>query len=151
MARTGLFHIMIAVDTNILICAHRTDSSNHQQARQTVLELAEGQVAWAIAWHFLAEFFNIVTHPKIYAPPSAPAQAIAQIEAWMESPTLSVLSETNMSWGNLKPLLLKTQVQGPKVFDVRIAALCLEHGVTQLLTADRGFVSFPELVVKNPL
>ncbi len=142
---------MIAVDTNILVYAHRVDSPHHQQACQTVLDLAEGQVTWAIAWHCLAEFFSIVTHPRIYAPPSTPIQAIAQIEAWIESPTLLVLSETTMSWGNLKSLLLKTQVQGPRVFDARIAALCIEHGVTQLLTADRDFAAFPELLVKNPL
>ena len=140
---------MIAVDTNILVYAHRTDSPHHQRALQTVVGLAEGQEDWAIAWHCLAEFFNIVTHPKIYAPPSTSAQAMAQIEAWMESPTLSLLSETKMSWANLKPLLLKAT--GPKVFDARIAALCLEHGVTQLLTADRDFNAFPELRVKNPL
>jgi len=142
---------MIAVDTNILVYAHRADSPYHQHALQAVTELAEGQTAWAIAWHCLAEFFNIVTHPKIYAPPSMPEQAIAQIEAWMASPTLSVLSETNLSWASLKPLLLNANVQGPKVFDARIAALCLEHGVTELLTADRDFAAFPKLATKNPL
>jgi len=44
---------------------------------------------------------NMVTHPRVYVPPSTPEQAVAQIETWMESPMLSVLSETKMSWWNL--------------------------------------------------
>jgi predicted nucleic acid-binding protein len=80
---------MIAVDTNILVHAHRRDSPFHEAARQTITELAEGKVAWAIPWPCLHEFYGVVTHARIYAPPSTPAQAIAQIDSWLEAPTFS--------------------------------------------------------------
>jgi predicted nucleic acid-binding protein len=42
-------------------------------------------------------------------------------------------------------------VTGPLVQDARIAALCLQHGVRELWTADRDFSRFPALGVRNPL
>jgi len=38
-----------------------------------------------------------------------------------------------------------------RVPDVRIAALCLRHGVTELWSTDRDFSRFPALRVVNPL
>ncbi|WP_201407984.1 hypothetical protein, partial [Mycobacterium intracellulare] len=78
---------MIAVDTNILVYAHRRDAEFHAVAAPTVKALAEGRPAWAIPWPCLHEFFAICTHPKIYNPPSTRSQAIAQIDAWLASPT----------------------------------------------------------------
>lgn len=142
---------MIAVDTNLLVFAHRRDSSFHSSAKDLVTELAEDRAAWAIPWPCLHEFHDIVTHPRIYAPPSTPEQSIAQIEAWLASPTLQLLSENEMHWPELRGLLGKAKVQGPLVHDARIAALCLSHGVRELWSADRDFGRFPRLHVKNPL
>jgi len=79
---------MIAIDTNILVYAHREDSEWHDAAHARVVELAEGRVPWAIPWPCIHEFLAIVTHPKIYAPPTPLAAAIDQVEAWLEAPTL---------------------------------------------------------------
>ena len=142
---------MIAVDTNILVHAHRRDSPFHNAARRAITGLAEGKVAWAIPWPCLHEFHGVVTHPRIYAPPSTPAQAIAQIDSWLESPTLQLLSENELYWKELRDLLAKAKVQGPLVHDARIAALCLSHGVNELWSADRDFSRFPRLGLHNPL
>ena len=61
---------MIAVDTNILVYAHREDASFHKAASRAMTELAEGLAGWAIPWPCLHEFLAIVTHPRIYAPPT---------------------------------------------------------------------------------
>jgi hypothetical protein len=37
------------------------------------------------------------------------------------------------------------------VHDARIAALCIGHGVEALITRDRDFSLFPELVVRSLL
>ncbi len=55
---------MIAVDTNIIVYAHREDSPWHQAAAARVAELAEGSAAWAVPWPCIAEFLAIVTHPR---------------------------------------------------------------------------------------
>ena len=142
---------MIAVDTNLLVHAHRRDSTFHTGALKAITALAEGNAAWAIPWSCLHEFHGIVTHPRIYAPPSKPEQAIAQIDAWMASPQLHLLSENEAYWSVLRELLASSKVQGPLVHDARIAALCLAHGIHELWTADRDFSRFPRLKVRNPL
>ena len=38
---------MIAVDTNVVVYAHREESPHHDRALQAVRGLAEGEVPWA--------------------------------------------------------------------------------------------------------
>jgi toxin-antitoxin system PIN domain toxin len=142
---------LIAVDTNILIYAHRVDSAFHAVALKCVAELAEGRVSWGIPWPSLHEFLAIVTHPRIYRPPTPLVRALEQVDAWLESPTLVLLTESTVHWPSLRALLAKGGIVGPKVHDARIAALCEQHGVRELWTADRDFSRFPRVAVKNPL
>jgi uncharacterized protein len=99
----------------------------------------------------LHEFYSVVTHPRIYDPPTSPDQAIEQIGAWLESPSAVALTERDTYWAALAPLLGQAKVSGPLVHDARIAALCLSHGVRELWTADRDFSRFPQLKATNPL
>jgi uncharacterized protein len=142
---------MIAVDSNLLVYAHREDSSWHAAAFDRLVELAEGRAPWAIPWPCIHEFLAIVTHPRIYAPPTPLAKAIDQVEAWLESPSLVLLSESEDYWLELRTILQTGRVSGPQVHDARVAALCQQHGVTELWSADRDFGRFPGLSVRNPL
>lgn len=142
---------MIALDTNLLVYAHRAENPFHAAAAPLVRQLAEGASAWAIPWPCLHEFYNIVTHPRIHLVPTPVAIAIAQIEIWLESPTLHLLAETPAHWPHLRSLLDKGKVQGAMVHDARVAALCLAHGVRELWSADRDFSRFPALRTRNPL
>lgn len=142
---------MIAVDSNILVYAHREDSSWHEAAYTRISELAEGLAPWVIPWPCIHEFLAIVTHPRIYAPPTPLKQAIEQVAAWMESPGLIMVAETEDYWIHLLPLLQTGRVSGPQIHDARVAALCLQHGVSELWTVDRDFSRFPKLKVRNPL
>ena len=142
---------MIAVDTNLLIYAHRLDAPLHAKAAPIVASLAEGRAAWAIPWPCLPEFFGVTTNRRVFVRPTRPAAAIDAIEAWLESPTLQLLHESSRHWSVLKELLSSGRVDGPRVHDARIAALCLEHGVRELWSADRDFNRFPGLPVRNPL
>jgi hypothetical protein len=142
---------MIAVDTNILVYGHREDSSWHDTAYQRIAQLAEGRQPWAIPWPCLHEFMSIVTHPRIYAPPTPLALAIDQIEAWLESPSLLLLSESEGYWNELRASMETGRVAGAQVHDARVASLCRIHGVRELWTADRDFSRFPGLTIRNPL
>jgi uncharacterized protein len=142
---------MIAVDTNVLVYAHRADSEWHAPARARLEELAEGAADWAIPWPCLHEFLAVVTHPRIYEPPSTVAQALDQVRAWLESPTLVLLTESGSHLGTLEKLLTEGRAVGPRVHDARIAALCLDHGIDELWSADRDFSRFPNIHVRNPL
>ena len=142
---------MTAVDANILVYGHRADSPWHHKADEVITALAEGQSGWAIPWPCLYEFFAIVTHPRIYKPPTPVKDVLIQIDHWLESPTLVLLHEEEGYWGSLRPLLERSQVAGGAVHDARIAALCRRHGVTTLYSADRDFSRFHDLHTENPL
>ena len=142
---------MIAVDTNILVYAHREESPWHGAARAKLAHLAEGSAAWAIPWPCVHEFLAIVTHARIWRPPTPMPTAVAVIQGLFASPGLVLLAEVEGYWGTLRRLLEGARTQGPSVHDARIAALCLTHGVRELWSADRDFGRFPELPVRNPL
>jgi toxin-antitoxin system PIN domain toxin len=142
---------MIAVDSNLLVYAHREDSPWHNAAYSCLAALAEGRQAWAIPWPCLHEFLAIVTHTRIYDPPTPMDKAIDQVEALLGSPSLVLLAESEDHWERLSSLLRTGRVSGPKVHDARVAAICLQQGAAELWTIDRDFSRFPGLKVRNPL
>ncbi|MBN1605485.1 MAG: PIN domain-containing protein [Polyangiaceae bacterium] len=142
---------MIAVDTNVLVFAHRKDSVFHAAASRCVRELAEGVAPWAVPWPCVHEFLAIATHPRRYLPPSPLGAAIDQLEAWFEAPGLVLIGETHQHWDVLKATAQAGMLVGPVVHDARIAAICIENGVSELWTADRDFSRIPSLKTRNPL
>jgi toxin-antitoxin system PIN domain toxin len=142
---------VIAVDTNLLVCAHREDHPSFGPASACIRELAEGTAPWAIPWPCLHEFLAIVTHPRIFAPPTPVDRALDQVAAWLESPSLVLLGETRGYFSVLADVVVRGRVSGPLVHDARVAALCALHSVDVLWTADRDFGRFPTLKTRNPL
>jgi hypothetical protein len=142
---------VIGVDTNLLVHAHRRESAWFEAAWRCVQALAEGSARWAIPWPCVHEFLAVVTHPRILRPPTPMADALAQVEAWRESPSLVLLAEGPTHWRELRTAVEQGRVAGPVVHDARVAALCRQHGVRELWTADRDFGRFPGLAVRNPL
>lgn len=142
---------MIAVDTNLLVYAHRRDARFHDPAVRVLRELAEDTHPWAIPWPCVHEFLAIVTHPRIYREPSELPAALDQLAAWTESPSLALLSEGPTYADRLGEILRGSRVTGARVHDARIAALCVHHRVRELWTADRDFGRFVALNTRNPL
>lgn len=142
---------MIAVDTNILVYAHRADSAFHERARSAIESLAAGAREWALPWPCAHEFFAIVTHPRIYKTATPPETAFAQLRALQTLANLAFIGEADDHLQRLEPLALAAKAQGGAIHDARIAAICLSHGVTELWSADRDFSRFPAPAVSNPL
>jgi len=142
---------VIAVDTNILVYAHRADSDWHEAAARAVGTLASTGSSWAIPWPCVHEFLAIVTHPRIFSPPSPAARACDQVDAWMESPGLVLLGEDPDYWSRLRETVLAARISGPAVHDARVAVLCERHGIDELWSADRDFSRFAGITVRNPL
>ncbi len=142
---------MLAVDTNVLVYAHRRETKEHAAAMACLSRVVEGDEPWAIPWPCVYEFFSVVTNKKIWKDAaSTPPQACSQLEVWCEAPTVRLLAETEHFFDVLKDLLMLPRVRGPIVRDARVAALCLAHGVEALLSRDRDFSLFPQLRVDNP-
>jgi toxin-antitoxin system PIN domain toxin len=142
---------VIAVDTNILVYAQRIDSPWFGVADRCITELAESAIPWAIPWPCLHEFLSVVTNPRIYRPCTTLQKAIEQVESWLASPSLTLLGSGPAHWQALKRTIVSGKIIGPGIHDARIAALCLEHGVSTLWSADRDFSRFAGLKVVNPL
>jgi toxin-antitoxin system PIN domain toxin len=142
---------VIALDTNLLVYAHRRDSPFHDRARRVVEQLACGSSPWALPWPCIAEFFAVATHPRIYLPASTAEAAIDQVDAWLESPTVHLIAEGDAHWPVLRAMLAGGRVAGPAVHDARVAALCVAHGVSELWSAERDFTRFPAVRLRNPL
>lgn len=136
---------MIAVDTNILLYAHRGESSDHAQALAAVRRLAGGATPWAIPVFVLGEFLRVATHPRVYSPPSTTAEALAVIDALLASPTVRLLAPGDRFWAILREVIADAKARGNLVFDAQIVAACREHGVTSLLTEDRDFGRFASI------
>jgi uncharacterized protein len=142
---------VIAVDTNVLVYAHRREAAEYVAARELMRRLAEGARPWAIPWPCIYEFFSVVTNARIWRQAaSTPAEAWRQIQAWLASPSLRLLAETETYPEVLGELVQRPRVRGPVVHDARIAAICLVHGVEKLVSRDRDFTLFPELKLDNP-
>lgn len=142
---------MIALDTHVLVHAHRRDASLHERAHAVVRELAEAPAPWAICYHSVVEFYAIATRRGLWDCPSPPETAIDQITAWRESPSLRILHDTPDSLDALQEFAINGAVTGGMIHDARIAACCVVHGIDELWTVDRDFSRFPRLRCRNPL
>ncbi len=141
---------MLAIDTNVLVYAEITTSRHHSTARQLLTRLAEGEIAWSIPWPCVYEFLRVVTHPRVFHPPVEPAVALQDILNILASPSLVLLSETSRHAAILFQVMQESGVAGNLIHDAHIVALCLEHGVHELITGDRDFSRFPSMHFTNP-
>jgi uncharacterized protein len=142
---------VIAVDTNILVHAHRRDASLHDRARPLLEQLAEAPAPWAICYHTLVEFHAVVTRRGLWSKPSTPAAAMDQIAAWRESPSLRILYDSEDCLDLLRDAAIAENVAGSLIHDARIAVCCQVNGIAELWTVDRDFSRFPKLRCRNPL
>ena len=143
---------MIAVDTNLLVYAHRRESRAGEAAYAVLAELAEGDRPWAIPWPCCYEFLSVATNRRIWKDAAtAPERAWLQFHAWAGSPSNRMIGETEDFADVLQRFVRRPRVVGGVVHDARIAAICVAHGVEALFTRDRDFSLFPELPTRDPL
>lgn len=141
---------MQAIDTNVLIYAEISSSQHHPRARRLLVQLAEGAAAWAIPWPCIYEFLRVVTHPRVYHPPVPTDIALRDLRNVLASPSLLLLSETSRHHAVLEAVIQQSGVSGNLIHDAHIVALCIEHGVSELLTGDRDFARFAGMRFTDP-
>jgi len=141
---------VIALDTNVLVYSRRGESDHHRAARKIVARLAEGDEPWALAWPCVYEFLRVVTHPRVFDPPTDLDIALDDLESLLDSPSLVMLGEGPAHAAHLRQMVGAARATGNLVHDAHIAALALEHGVRELWTSDKDFSRFPGLRIRNP-
>jgi toxin-antitoxin system PIN domain toxin len=93
---------------------------------------------------------RVVTHPRVFDPPTDLETALDDLDSLLQSPSLTLLREGPRHSVFMQRLLRSGQAAGNLAHDAHIAALIVEHGVGELWTADRDFARFPGIRVRNP-
>ena len=139
---------MIAVDTNVLVYAHRTETELHRAAAARLADMAEGAAPWALPIFCITEFLRVVTHRRVFNPPSTIAQAVGFVDALVASPVCCIVRPGQDFLRLLAESAKRADARGNLMFDAQIAALCQENGVDAIVTNDRDFERFQALEVR---
>lgn len=142
---------MIAVDTNILVYAHRVEMPFHDRARDVLDAALQKPEPVAVPWPCVHEFLAITTHPRIFREPTPIDLALDALGRLQHSLSGGFLGEGDGYLETLDMLARPTRLQGPIIHDARVAAICRYHGVRELWSADRDFSRFTSLKARNPL
>jgi predicted nucleic acid-binding protein len=140
--------LLIALDTNLLVYAHRTEAPEHRAATAAMEQAARGP--WGLPFPVVAEFWTVVTSRAAGPRPASPKEAGAFLDdLWSAGarpllPSLQLAIEVGQ-WAR------KLEVRGPRIFDLQIGLIALENGARELWTHDAGFVAVPGLKVRDPL
>lgn len=140
---------MIAVDTNVLIHAHREESPKHHAALKRLEALAASATMWGIPVFCIGEFLRVVTHPKLFDPPHSPAEACDALARLLSPGNVAVLRPGPGYPERLLDAIREVDAVGNLVFDAQIAALCRDCDVSTLLTEDRDFERFENLDIER--
>lgn len=141
---------MIAIDTNLLVYAHRERTPQHKRARKVIETAAAGARGWGLAAAVLPEFWSVVTHPASEGRPSTPAQAAGFVRALTDAGAMIWLPGPGFG-ERLLQLASDLALSGPRIFDLQIALAAFEGGATELWTHDAAFITVPGLRVFDPL
>jgi uncharacterized protein len=141
---------MIAVDTNLLIYAHRSGLPEHRRAQRAVEKACANAKGWAIPAFCMTEFWSVVTHPSGSPPPSQPEVARAFL-AELCAAGAKILCPREGFMERLTQMATGLKIQGPRIFDFQIALVSFEGGASEIWTHDRHFVSLPGLPARDPL
>jgi len=140
---------MLLPDVNILVYAHREDSSHHQQSLQWLETLINSDEAFAISELVLSGFLRIVTHPKIFNPPSKLKDALSFINQIKRQTNCVIVSPQDRHWDIFTNLCKDANAKGNLVPDAYFAALAIETG-SEWITTDRDFSRFKGLRWSSP-
>ncbi|OGB91962.1 MAG: hypothetical protein A3G35_12395 [candidate division NC10 bacterium RIFCSPLOWO2_12_FULL_66_18] len=139
-----------SVDANVLLYASDTSSPKHPEAIRFLKQRASDPDLFCIAWSTLIAFLRIATHPRIFARPLSPDDALGNVESLLSLPHVRMLSEGEGFLEIYREVTARFPVRGNLVPDAHLAALLRQHGVRRLYTVDRDFRKFDFLEVADP-
>jgi hypothetical protein len=141
---------MVAIDTNLLIYAHRAKSEFNRAAQRAVEAASVNRDGWGIPYPCLAEFWNAVTLPKAVERPSSPREAAAFLEALLDADA-RIFYPAAGCWDRLLRIAIAKGLRGRRIYDLQIGLIALDAGATEIWTHDRNFLAVDGLTVRDPL
>jgi uncharacterized protein len=141
---------MILTDVNVLVYAHRSDAPGHSAYREWLEELINGDQAYGYSDLVLSGFLRVVTHPRVFNPPSDLASAFAFVKILRSQPNATPIAPGARHWGIFKSLCEAANAKGNLIPDAYLAALAIESG-SEWITTDHDYSRFPGLKWRHPL
>lgn len=142
--------LVVLLDVNVLVYAHRQDSPNHPSYRHWLERLINSDHPYGLADLALSGFLRVVTHPQVFHPPSTMAKATAFAKELRNQPNCTIINPGPRHWDIFYRLCTTTDVKGNLVPDAFFAALAIESG-SEWITTDHDYHRFPGLLVRHPL
>lgn len=141
---------MILLDVNVLVYAHRDASPNHVMYKKWLLGVVNDTSDFGLCEAVLSSFIRIVTHSKIFSPPSTLAQAFTFANQIKNRPNVILVRPGENHWEIFQKLCEQSRATGNLVADAYLAALAIESG-SEWITTDRDFARFPGLKWRPPI
>lgn len=141
---------MFLPDVNVLIYAHREESTNHDAFRRWLEEVVRSDASFGLADIVLSGFLRVATNPRTLDPPTPLTAALGFVEELRAQPNATVIAPGRRHWGIFTRLCQDADVRGNLVADAYLAALAIESG-SEWVTTDRDFARFPGLRWRHPL
>ncbi len=142
---------MLLPDVNVLIYAHREDStSDHPRYAEWLTQLATGPQPFALSVLTLSGLVRIVTNRRIFKRPSTLDEVFAFTAELIRRPTARVVAPGPDHLSIFEQLCRESDAAGKLVADAQHAAVAIEHGCT-MVTTDSDFDRFPGLRWQHPL
>jgi predicted nucleic acid-binding protein len=139
---------VIALDTNLLVYAHRSRAPEHWASRAVIEQAIVSSLGWGVAAPVISEFWSVVTHPKVPGRPSTPHEAARFVEF--------LIGQGARLWdpgADFSRRLIRTALNlglaGPRVFDLQISLAARDNGATEIWTNDSGFAAVPGMQVRH--
>jgi len=140
---------VIAIDTNLLIYAHRSGMPEHTSAMRAIEAASLNRRGWGIAAPCIAEFWRVVTHPASLPRPSKPREAAAFLKALIDAEAKIFYPHEGFA-ETLAEEACAQQLAGGRIFDLQIAVIVRQSGGSQIWTHDSRFVTVNGLRVVDP-
>ena len=139
-----------SVDVNVLLYASDRASDRHERARRFLETCATGPEVFCLTWLTLMSYVRMATHPRIFAAPLSPDEALENVAGLARLPHVRVISELEDFLDAYRRFATDTPVRGNLVPDAHLAAILFQHGVRTLYTNDRDFLKFAWIDVRDP-
>ena len=131
-------------DVNVLLNGRDQTARHHATARRWLETALSGAETVGLAWAVLLGFVRISTNPRIYDRPLSVADALDQLDEWIDLSSTAVIAPTGRHRTILRSLIETAGTAANLTSDAHLAALAIEHGAT-LATFDGDFHRFNEL------
>lgn len=141
---------MILLDVNILVHAHREDTPEHARIREWLENRLATDAVFGLADLACSGFLRIVTHHRVFDPPSRIEDALIFLAQLRTQPNCRIISPGNRHWEIFIHLCTQTQASGNLIPDAYLAALAIETDC-EWISLDRDFARFPGLRWRNPI